>query len=89
MACELPCVITRVGAGPDLVGPSGLVVEPRDRAALADALLRLIRVGADERARLGARARRRIEENYSLGAIAAHYAELFHETALRAGGQVA
>jgi glycosyltransferase involved in cell wall biosynthesis len=79
MACELPCVVTRVGDGPDLVGATGLVVDPGDREGLAQALLRLVRLGHSGRARLGARARNRIVENFSLSDVAARYAEVFDE----------
>jgi glycosyltransferase involved in cell wall biosynthesis len=79
MACELPCVVTRVGDGPDLVGATGLVVDPGDREGLAQALLQLVRLGHSGRARLGARARNRIVENFSLSDVAARYAEVFDE----------
>jgi len=77
MASELPCVVTSVGAGPELVGDTGLVVGPGDRAALAAALLQLIRAGAASRARLGKLARERIQACYSLPAVATRYAEVF------------
>ena len=79
MACELPCVVTRVGDGPDLVGATGLVVDPGDREGLAQALLQLIRLGHTGRARLGARARSRIAASFSLPDVAARYAGVFDE----------
>src|SRR5438477_131457 len=79
MACELPCVVTRVGDGPDLVGPTGLVVDPGDREGLARALLQLVRLGHTGRARLGARARSRIAESFSLPDVATRYAGVFDE----------
>jgi L-malate glycosyltransferase len=44
MAAELPVVGTRVGGIPELIenGETGIVVEPRDPAALAAALIRLL-----------------------------------------------
>src|SRR5215469_3376459 len=79
MACELPCVVTRLGDAPDLVDNTGLVVEPGDREALAQALLQLIRLGHAGRAGLGAQARGRIAERFSLPRVAARYVEVFEE----------
>jgi len=81
MACELPCVVTRVGEGPGLVDDTGLVVEPGDHQGLAQALLQLVRLGHAGRTRLGARARSRIAENFSLPQVAARYAGVFDEAA--------
>jgi glycosyltransferase involved in cell wall biosynthesis len=83
MACELPCVVTRVGESPDLVDDTGLVVDPGDREALARAVLQLVRIGRIGRARLGVSARERIAERFSLPEVAGRYVELF-EDALRA-----
>jgi glycosyltransferase involved in cell wall biosynthesis len=60
MALGRPAVVTRVGGTPEVVadGANGLLVPPRDPAALADGLLRLL--GDPElRARMGAAARSR------------------------------
>jgi glycosyltransferase involved in cell wall biosynthesis len=79
MACELPCVVTRVGEAPDVVGATGAVVEPGDREGLSQALLQLVRLGHSGRAQLGARARDRILERFSLPDVAARYADVFDE----------
>lgn len=79
MACELPCVVTRLGDAPDLVDSTGLVVEPGDREALAQALLQIIRCGPAGRGGLGAQARGRIAERFSLPRVAARYIEVFEE----------
>jgi glycosyltransferase involved in cell wall biosynthesis len=60
MALGRPAVVTRVGGTPEVVadGAQGLLVPPRDPAALADGLLRLL--GDPKlRARMGAAARAR------------------------------
>jgi glycosyltransferase involved in cell wall biosynthesis len=68
-----------LGDAPDLVDNTGLVVEPGDREALAQAILRLIRLGHVGRAGLGAQARARIAERFSLPHVAARYVEVFEE----------
>jgi glycosyltransferase involved in cell wall biosynthesis len=79
MACELPCVVTRLGDAPDIVDKTGLVVEPGDREALAQAILKLIRLGRHGRADLGAQARVSIGERFSLPRVAVRYVEVFEE----------
>ena len=79
MACGVPCVVTDTGDSAAVVGDSGVVVPPRDPRALAGGVLRLLGLPAAERAALGAVARRRIEEQYSLGAVAARYQTLYRD----------
>lgn len=79
MACGLPCVVTAVGDSAHVVADTGLVVPPAQPDALAAAMLRLADLGPSGRASWGARARARIESNFSLGAVAARHAELYRE----------
>ena len=71
-ACGRPLVTTDVPGCRDLVtdGVDGLVVPPRDPAALADALAKLAG-DPDLRRRLGAAARRTIESQHADTAVAA------------------
>uniref|UniRef100_A0A7C3EX41 Glycosyltransferase family 1 protein n=1 Tax=Candidatus Methanomethylicus mesodigestus TaxID=1867258 RepID=A0A7C3EX41_9CREN len=75
MACGVPVVATKVGAVPEIVedGRSGVLVEPGDPRALADAVAALIE---DEglRKRLAREGRKRIEERFS---IASHARALY------------
>lgn len=77
MACGVPCVVTDVGDAAKLVGPTGLVVPPRDSEALAEAWRELIRLGSAGRAQLGEAARERVRENFHLASVTAQYEALF------------
>jgi glycosyltransferase involved in cell wall biosynthesis len=79
MSCGLPCVVTDIGDASALVGDTGVVVEPRRSGSLAEACSSLIAVGADERARRGAAARRRVIELYGLDRVADRYHALYHD----------
>ncbi|HEU0277492.1 MAG TPA: glycosyltransferase [Rhodanobacteraceae bacterium] len=77
MACGVPCVVTAVGDAPTIVADTGVVVPPRDSAALCAAWSRLAATGAAGRRALGARARQRVIDHYGLASGARRYAELY------------
>lgn len=77
MACGVPCITTDVGDSGWIVGKTGLVIPPRDAAALAQAIGRLERLGPEGRRILGLAARRRVIENFSLDETVARYAALY------------
>lgn len=77
MASGVPCVATAVGDSAWIVGEHGLVVPPRDSAALAAALRRLIELGPEGRAELGSKARARVVAEFSLAEIVRRYADLY------------
>jgi len=80
MACGVPCVATSAGdTSADLIADTGGVAPPRDPAALAQAILRLIEAGSEQRRQLGLAARQRIESRFSLPAIARRYEDLYKE----------
>ena len=81
MACGVPCAVTDVGDCALLVGTTGRVVPPRDPQALAERWRELIEMGSEQRASLGRSARRRVETNFSIPKIAAHYETLYQEVA--------
>ena len=78
MATGLAVVATNVGGNPEVVvdGETGLLVPPRDPAALAAALLRLRREPG-ERARLGRAGRERVERHFDVRRMVAKYEELY------------
>jgi glycosyltransferase involved in cell wall biosynthesis len=67
MAAGIPVVATRVGGNPEVVedGVSGLLVPPRDSAALAAAMARLLE-DPDLALRLGRAGMRRVSELFSI-----------------------
>ncbi len=79
MSCELPCVATDVGDSALLIGDCGRLVPPRDPNAVAQTWMDLIALGETGRRQLGAAARARIEERYSLPRIVAAYEALYTE----------
>jgi len=82
MAAGKAVVASSVGGIPELVhdGENGLLVAPRDGAALAQALARLL---ADEglRSRLGASARKTVEAQYSTQAVCGRLAAIYNDLA--------
>jgi glycosyltransferase involved in cell wall biosynthesis len=80
MSSGLPVASTRVGSIEAILedGTEGLLVEPGDGKALVDAI-RTIREDAQGRRDIGARARRKVVESFSLEGMVERYAELFTE----------
>jgi glycosyltransferase involved in cell wall biosynthesis len=77
MSCGLPCIATDCGDAADIIGPTGLVVPPRDPEALSAAWNRLMSLGPDARRTLGAEARNRIVGSYDLRTIVSRYDALY------------
>lgn len=82
MACGVPCVVTDVGDSALLVGTTGLIVSSGDSAALAAAIYKLLSGGHTLRNKLGATARRRIQEQFSLDSVVDRYQELYTQAML-------
>jgi glycosyltransferase involved in cell wall biosynthesis len=65
MACGVPCVVTDVGDSRQIVGDTGIVVDPRNPEALANGLERMIgNLESDTSLREAARAR--VVENFAV-----------------------
>jgi len=77
MACGVPCAVTDVGDSAYIVADSGFVAPPRAPEALANAIGRLIEIGRSGRQQLGAKARQRIETEFSLSSIVQNYENLY------------
>jgi glycosyltransferase involved in cell wall biosynthesis len=80
MAASLPVVACAVGAIPSVVqdGRSGLLIPPRDPAALDRALLATARE-PEWAADMGRAAHQRVQEHFSVEATLDQYEELYRE----------
>ena len=78
MACGCVAVASAVGGNPELVreGETGLLFPAGDVEALAACLLRLARE-TEQRRRMAAQARRRMETEFTLGAAAKRMEEIY------------
>ena len=83
MACGVPCVVTDVGDSGAIVGATGRLVAPAEPVALAQAWAELLAAGPEERAALGAAARRRAIEHYAIEGVVERYQTLYEEIADR------
>ncbi len=84
MASGLPIVATPVGAVPTVIldGRTGVMVPPKDAPLLASAIVALLRDPA-RRERLGAAARKLIEDEFSASRMTADYLRVYEEAASR------
>lgn len=82
MACAKPIVATRVGGNAESVvdGETGYIIPPRDPAAMAEALRKLLNDAA-LRARMGAAGRQRMEKLFSREALIRNMESLYLELA--------
>jgi glycosyltransferase involved in cell wall biosynthesis len=73
MACGLPAIATDVGDARRIIGETGVVVPPRDHAAIVVAMRRLAGESGEQRARRSDDARGRIVGHFSLAAAVEHF----------------
>ena len=80
MACGLPVVCADSGGCRELVrdGDNGYVIPPRDAAALAGRLA-LLRRHPEVRARFGSVGKARVEQEFTVSGMVAHYVRLYEE----------
>lgn len=76
MACERPCVVTDVGDSALIVGKCGLVVPPRNPAALAAAIQQIAEASEGAGISLGISARERIMRQFSLERLSSRSKDL-------------
>lgn len=85
MASAKPVVATRVGGVPELVqhGVTGLLVDPGKPSHLAAAMLQMMAMSSDERARLGAAGRLRVQGQWSLERMKTAWFDVLDEALMR------
>ena len=85
MACGKPIVATTAGGMPEVVadGRTGLLVPPRDHAAMADALIRLL-TDAALRAEMGAAGLARVRTRFSAERMVQDTLDVYKRVALHA-----
>ena len=59
-----------------------MVVPPRNHGALCEAWLKMIEMGSEKRRVLGERARKRIEDHFSIQMIVKRYEQLYEDILL-------
>ena len=84
-ATGLPIVATAVGGNGEVVvdGQTGFLVPPGDSEALMQAMLRLMDLSSEERARMGLAGRAHVDANYSLERVVDQWEKLYTEVLLR------
>ena len=87
MAAGLPVIATAVGGLPEVVadGQTGILIPPRDAAALAGALARLLADPAGAK-NLGDRARQHVRAHFSLDRLGREINEIYEQLAARKFG---
>jgi len=76
MTCGRPCVATDVGGVSEAIGDTGIVVPPREPAALAKACVRLLK-DHELRRRLGMAARARALEMFTVDRAISTFDEIY------------
>ncbi len=79
MAMAKPSVATSVGGVADLLGNCGVLVEARAPEALAEAMLKVMGTGEEERLRLGCAARKRILAGFTMRVRAVEWERMYRE----------
>lgn len=77
MACGVPCVATDVGDASYIIGNTGRIVPPGNPEALSGAWGGLLSISPEQRAGLGLKARKRIEDNFSISKTVRQYEQLY------------
>lgn len=80
MACGIPVVTSDIGGSTEINvdGETGFIVPKADSAALASAIIRILK-DRELQKRLGENARRRVEENYSYQVLVKKFLDLLAE----------
>ena len=77
MAMQKPVVATDVGGVRELIGDAGVLVPPKDSAALADAMLRIMQMPDGHRQAMGQAGRERIRQHFDMNTKAEEWEALY------------
>jgi len=77
MASELPVIATNVGDSKTIVATTGVVIEPKDRRSLEQAIKFLSDMDSSQRRQLGLKARKRVVENYLIDKCCSKFSEIY------------
>lgn len=77
MACELPCMVTPVGASAALVGDCGILAKSPRSDDLFAAMTAMLAQSTEMRMALGIAARQRIMDHFSIEVVAQRYLNLY------------
>tara|TARA_R110002096_G_scaffold371455_15_gene564924 strand:+ start:9564 stop:10778 length:1215 start_codon:yes stop_codon:yes gene_type:complete len=81
MACETPCVATRVGDCEQIVGDTGVITEIEDPSAISLAWEKILTLNSADYQKLSEQARRRIIDHFSIQECVTSYERLYRELA--------
>jgi glycosyltransferase involved in cell wall biosynthesis len=79
MSCECTVVATDCGGVKEFLGSTGILVPPRNSAALAAGIQRALSLSTGERRDMGAAARARVSEFFSLSASAESWLRIYKD----------
>ncbi len=77
MSVQTPCIATDTGETSKIIGNTGIVVEPKNPTALANAILKLANYNENKLSLIGINAQNRIRNNYSLEKTITQFENLY------------
>ena len=77
MSLGVPCIAANTGETANIIGDIGLIIEPSNPENLSKAILKFLDYDKSDLALLGAKAKERIKNNYSLEHSISAYKELY------------
>ena len=77
MSVRTPCIAANVGETSKIIGDTGIVVEPKNPIALANAVLKFINCGDAKLSILGLKAQKRIRKYFSLEKCISQFENLY------------
>ncbi|MCT8089307.1 glycosyltransferase [Acinetobacter sp. C_4_1] len=81
MASGLPCISTDVGDAKYIVQQLGSIVQPRDAAALAKAIMDYVHLSPSQKLELKQLTRQRVEQNFSIEYVSQQYLAAWRQQA--------